>query len=224
MSSEAAMQEVGGTFLPATETHMVEWMKREQQWRGGRLCYQAHKWDMVLRHLPANRHGIAVDVGAHVGTWSMLMVWAFAEVIAFEPSARADIYPHNLRAASNWRLERIALGEHPGRVAMQEIDWSTGGCHVIPGAAGDVEMRTLDSYGFKRIDFLKVDVEGQELPFCRGARATLERCRPWVLIEQKGWNDRHVKDGSRQALAWLKEHGAREVDVISGDYLLTFDR
>jgi FkbM family methyltransferase len=213
------VQEVGGTFLPASETHMVEWMLANNQRRNGRLCYQLHKLDMCLARIPANRRRIAVDVGAHVGTWAMNLVDEFEHVICFEPSARAEILPRNMRR-ENYSLLRFALGDAEKRVAMQEIDWSTGGCHVIPGAAGDVEMRTLDSFGFPIVDFLKVDVEGQELPFVRGARETLERCRPFVLIEQKGWNHHHVKDGNRDAAAFLESLGMVVLTQYSGDVLL----
>jgi FkbM family methyltransferase len=208
------VKKVGNTWLPATETHMVEWMEKQQQWRHGKLCYQLHKYDLAMKYV--TKRDVAVDVGAHVGTWSMLMVHDFQHVIAFEPSARAEIYPLNVEK-ENYALHRMALSDHAGTVAMQEIDWSTGGCHVIAGREGDIECDTLDSFGLETVDFLKIDVEGHELPMVNGAIETIKRCRPVVLIEQKGWNHNHVKDGNRDAVKFLQSLGMKVATEYSGD-------
>jgi hypothetical protein len=44
-------------------------------------------------------------------------------------------------------------------------------------------MRTIDSYGFDDVDFIKIDVEGAELGVLRGAKETIKRCRPAVQME-----------------------------------------
>lgn len=46
-----------------------------------------------------------------------------------------------------------------------------------------VTMRTIDSYGFDDVDFIKIDVEGAELGVLRGAKETIKRCRPAVQME-----------------------------------------
>jgi hypothetical protein len=58
--------------------------------------------------------------------------------------------------------------------------------HVDGAAHDQVELRTLDSFGLTRLDFLKVDVEGMELQVLRGAADTLRRTRPILYVE----NDR----------------------------------
>ncbi len=82
---------------------------------------------------------------------------------------------------------------------------------------------TLDSYGFGQVDFIKIDVEGYELPVNQGAVETLRRCRPIVVIEQKG-NDTAVYGGrTNEALERLRGLGARELKVISGDYVMGWE-
>jgi FkbM family methyltransferase len=46
-----------------------------------------------------------------------------------------------------------------------------------------VQCRTLDSYGLDEVGFIKIDVEGHEQKVLKGARETIERCRPTVYVE-----------------------------------------
>ena len=46
-----------------------------------------------------------------------------------------------------------------------------------------VPARTIDSYNFKDVDCIKIDVEGSELLVMQGAKDTIERCRPSVQVE-----------------------------------------
>jgi FkbM family methyltransferase len=52
---------------------------------------------------------------------------------------------------------------------------------------GSITLTTLDlvvqSRGLERLDLIKVDVEGAELPLLRGAEATLRRYHPWIIAE-----------------------------------------
>ena len=47
----------------------------------------------------------------------------------------------------------------------------------------DVEMRTLDEFGLMGVRFIKADVEGSEREVLDGARATIVRDRPIILLE-----------------------------------------
>lgn len=54
---------------------------------------------------------------------------------------------------------------------------------MAPG--DDVEMRTLDSFQFADVDFIKVDCEGFEENVLVGACDTILRCHPTIIVEQK---------------------------------------
>jgi hypothetical protein len=79
----------------------------------------------------------------------------------------------------------------------------TGTAHIGPAAAGQealkVGLRSLDSlaaeHRLDRVDLIKIDVEGGERQALDGARATLARFRP-VLVLETG----HEADGDRQAI------------------------
>ena len=46
-------------------------------------------------------------------------------------------------------------------------------------------MKPLDSFEFDSIDYIKVDVEGFELQFLKGAAETIKRTKPVLNIEIK---------------------------------------
>jgi hypothetical protein len=57
-----------------------------------------------------------------------------------------------------------------------------------------VETCTLDSFGFTEVDLLKIDVEGHEMAVLAGARETISRCLPWLIIEALDEQQDRVRD------------------------------
>jgi FkbM family methyltransferase len=87
----------------------------------------------------------------------------------------------------------------------------------------DVPQTTIDASvpdGY-RVDLLKIDVEGAELGVLRGARATVERSDPTVVIEFGRHAAEHYGGGPRQLLELLTELGLRLFDIDgNGPYTL----
>jgi FkbM family methyltransferase len=135
-----------------------------------------------------------VDAGAHVGFWSYYLASQFRTVHAFEPSELfAYCFERNVRA-KNVVLHRVALGDAQGAIDLEIVPDNTGATHVRPGTGGMIPMKRLDDYGLDEVDFLKVDVEGYERRVLEGARQTLLRCTPVVIIEQKDFAGRYGDD------------------------------
>jgi FkbM family methyltransferase len=77
-----------------------------------------------------------------------------------------------------------AFGEAPGVCHVVEVQAGNCGAHrVDPGGA--VPVQTIDSLGLEP-DCIWLDIEGYELKALKGARETIERCRPVVCVEEKG--------------------------------------
>jgi FkbM family methyltransferase len=154
----------------------------------GKGTYQIKKIRVAMEHVKwFHDHHVAIDVGAHVGLWAMQLAKRFRVVRAFEPVAsyreclainapEAVVYP-------------FALGARSGRVAMHVPKLNggldTGGTHVGGDGECNVDLKTLDSFDFQNVDFLKIDVEGFEDQVIAGARETILRARPVVIVEQK---------------------------------------
>ncbi len=91
----------------------------------------------------------------------------------------------------NVRVEPVALSDRDGDASLfvhqrPGLD-ALGTLEEKNSAEGServgVELRRLDDYHIEDVGFVKVDVESHEGKMIRGARETLLRCRPVLLIE-----------------------------------------
>lgn len=215
--------EVNGVFLPPMEKHFTESPDVGKR-------YPA--LDAALKVLPAQRRGLAIDVGAHVGLWARWLVREFKHVACFEPIEEyGDILQANLVVGKrpNWSLYRYALGMNNGTVAMQTYPDNTGMAHIMQdGSVGTGSLATMfplddfaDEFASSSPDLIKIDVEGYELEVCRGAKRILTDHRPVVVIEQRGNAAlRFQKADNEEALKYLERLGMKRVEQVHYDWIM----
>ncbi|HEV2984598.1 MAG TPA: FkbM family methyltransferase [Vicinamibacterales bacterium] len=144
---------------------------------------------------------VAVDVGAHIGFFTMHMAAAVGptgRVYAFEPfKAIADLTERSIaenRFGDRVVFERAAVGASSGRARLTypRETLNSGGAYLLrEGAAalsGNLETQVplvaLDDLKLARpVRFLKMDVEGAEPQVVRGAVRLLQEDRPVILSE-----------------------------------------
>lgn len=130
----------------------------------------------------------AVDVGAHVGNHALwLSAVCGLHVVAYEASpSNFALLQENvaLDPGLDVRTHNVALGDAPGTAVMvgsdDDIIW---GKSAVRYGSGDIDVRTLDSYGLDNVSMLKIDVEGNEPQVLKGAVETIMRSRPIVYTE-----------------------------------------
>jgi FkbM family methyltransferase len=139
---------------------------------------------------------IAYDVGAHVGFFSLLLsetVGPAGRVLAFEPQpANAARLLGNIEAndRANIELHAVALSVTPGVGRMSSHSSSLQGA-LVESAPADppadrVAVTSVDALvadGAPPPSFLKIDVEGAEGLVLAGARQTIARHTPAMIIE-----------------------------------------
>jgi FkbM family methyltransferase len=209
-----AMKQVGTWWMPAGETHLEHYLAaREGE-------YQQEHRAISLSFCRQRR--VALDVGAHIGLWSRDLAQAFAQVHAFEPLA--DFRACFLRnvTATNVRLHGFALGRAAGRATMRVAADNSGASHIAAVGDGEVEVRPLDALALPVIDYLKIDVEGFELYVLEGARETLRRCRPVIVLEQKAHSATHFGVEQYAAVEYLKSLGAVVRAQLLDDWVLAW--
>ena len=183
------MKEINGWWLPSGEAYLGRFIRTSGD-------YQKPHRDHALSHV--KNWDVAVDVGAHVGLWAKDFCSKFGMVHCFEPVAEhRECFEKNV-TAKNWSMYPVALGEHEGVVKMAIDPENSGGTHIDAEHDGDIPLKTLDSYGFDAIDFIKIDCESYEVNVLKGAEKTLLRYKPVICIEQKphSWFGHGQYDGA----------------------------
>ena len=145
----------------------------------------------ILPHLVA-RSRVALDVGANKGGYTHTLLGLASAVHAFEPNP--ELIPWLFRLSdTRLTIHPVALGNCTGE-ALLRVPFGLNGRPSKQGATLNertqhrcIEVPTsvccLDDLDLGDIGFIKIDVEGFEARVIDGARETIARCRPVMLIE-----------------------------------------
>ncbi|UOM34836.1 FkbM family methyltransferase [Acuticoccus sp. I52.16.1] len=217
------MKKVGDYWLPDQD---MRWgsnrRKSKAAYAHGGRGEQIHHLEDALASVP--RRTTAIDVGANIGAYVRLLAEAFDHVVAIEPAADAAaclrrniadwgvaerVTVHEIAASD--RDERVAMEAEPGRRTLTR--------HVTPG--GDIPALPIDRLAVCDVAFLKLDVEGYEERALHGARQTILRDRPVIMMEVKVQTDaRYGRAMAAHTLVeslgyrLLRKIGAKEIDWL----------
>lgn len=133
---------------------------------------------------------VVLDLGANVGVFSCILAKDAAKVIAVEPETRnfARLKAHvALNNLDNVECHQVAAGSAATMLHLQLVDGSVGTHHIVPSASAQtvsVSAVCADELVAGRpIRLVKLDVEGYEWEAIQGLRRTLEKDRPFLLVE-----------------------------------------
>ena len=139
-----------------------------------------------------------LDVGAHAGTYSILLSKNSNRVYAFEPTA------HSFRILQSLNLKNVttynlALGDKSGEgevslpIVDGNVDYALASLRTLSineyPASRKQKIRIVkldefkDKIDFSKIDFVKIDVEGFEMQVLLGMQDLLRSKKPELLIE-----------------------------------------
>ena len=191
--------------------------------------------DLIMGLVPRGRN--AVDVGANRGVYTSWISKRAAVVDAFEPQPALAKY---IRSAHlrHVHVHESALSDHVGvaRLLVPDDDGlariaSSDSSDVFSAAAESelgartelgVQLRTLDSFRFVDVGFLKIDAEGHELAVLRGAQETITTSRPIVFVESEA---RHARGAPSNVIELMEErYGYRRTAFVRDWELVDIDR
>lgn len=209
-----------GIYLPDYDTHFQRMLDKSLK-KDNCVRYQWRVRDHAISLLKRRR--TALDIGANVGLWTMDLVNDFTHVHSFEPVLDFQQCLTKNTKKSNYTLHRVALGETESEIDMVITPENTGHSHVNTESfgKGTIPMHLLDSYNFNEVDLIKVDCEGYEVPILKGAKETILRNRPILIVEQQ--NHEYQQDRlDLPAVQLLESWGMKRVCNFNKDWILSW--
>jgi FkbM family methyltransferase len=136
-------------------------------------------------YVPAG--GTAVDVGAWYGPWTRRLIRRADRVVAVEPAPRLAAHLRQAFPAVDV-IEAVASDGDGTAVLYVPKAGPVVGTSTVESVDRDseaifVRSVTLDALELAHVTFIKLDVEGHEIPALRGAERTIQRDMPVLLVE-----------------------------------------
>lgn len=176
------------------------------------LRKHARRGERELKLLPSliDPNKIAIDVGANKGVYTHTLSKLCVCVQSFEPHPKMF---HLLTRAlpKNATAHNVAVSDTNGTAELvipsyNKRGLSNQGASLDPSKKNApygfttvaIPSRTIDSYNFTNVGFIKIDVEGFEQAVVRGLLETAKREKPLLMIEIEEW---HTKRPIEDCLA-----------------------
>jgi len=178
-------QIVNGIHLPDHDMHFREQILNNPI-VDGKGTYQYGKLSKSIELCKSRR--FAIDVGAHVGLWTRILVNQFDQVAAIEP------LPTNVQClilnvgddCDNIDIFVNAISLYNGNLSLKIGD-NIATASVCAHEDSDIEVpcKPLDDFNFVDVDFIKIDVEGYENNVIKSGEFTIRKYKPVIVVEQK---------------------------------------
>ena len=132
-----------------------------------------------------------LDVGARRAVWYRHIAEYFPteEAHLFEPTNAMRKVKDFHQVYPNATIHRVALSDVEGEldfhIDLEKASWSGLVKQKDDGKYKTIKVpvKTIDSYRFKNVGLIKIDVEGNELFTMRGAFKTLQEFKPIIYFE-----------------------------------------
>ncbi|MCB9817844.1 FkbM family methyltransferase [Candidatus Nomurabacteria bacterium] len=172
-------------------TNQNDWIQRIQSTTG--QFYEIGMLIDIEKRLKISENNVIIDAGAYIGNHSLFFATHCnaSKVISFEPSSESYKSLQNNIELNDLdkkiQVYNFALGDKIDKAEIKVVDKDNKGATMVKMASkGDVKVVTLDGFLLKdlsKIDLIKVDVEGMEIPLLKGALKTIEKFTPLLYIE-----------------------------------------
>ena len=143
----------------------------------------------LIKNMVKSNHTV-LDIGAHIGYFTIIMARQAKQVYAFEPEPRNfhTLQKNvNLNELSNVKLYNRAVAEHNYKTKLHLCHTSSGMHRLYPSRwckEGTIEVETISiNEIIEDADFIKMDIEGAELGALKGMKKLLEKNGPPIIME-----------------------------------------
>lgn len=197
------------------DSHLSKWVKDSK-----RLDFDQNALPVVL---PFIKEGdIVLDAGANIGCYSYAFLEKIGEngfLYAFEPANESfECLEYNLGKRENVELINKALSYKDGYCKVIRLSNNVGMnfCEEVKGANWDVCVTTIDSLKLNKLDFIKLDVEGDELNVLIGGYNTITKFKPNMYIEINEHTLKRKELTKLDIFNWLDKNGYTYKNIYDG--------
>ena len=149
-----------------------------------------------------------VDVGAYLGNHSVYFSNYFKGVVSFEPNPYSyDLLKINTKQKKNIKIYNFGLSNKNSTEDFYNYEFNHGGSSVIKSKKTPYTKHRAKFYSFdklnlkKKIDLIKIDVEGNELNVLKGMKGTIQKSSPIILFETQ---KKEIFNGTSAVINYLK--------------------
>ena len=152
--------------------------------------YEPEELEVIRGAFPPG--GVFCDIGANIGNHSVyaLRFLGASQTITFEPNPDAyrllisNLILNDVIDRSDLSLLGLGVaGTSEGGFALAPRSGNLGATRLVRGAGGISTVTVDAALAGRRVDFIKIDVEGMEIDALSGATDTIARCRPPIFVE-----------------------------------------
>lgn len=152
------------------------------------LAYRRYEPEIRRLDDVCGRGGTMIDVGGWYGPWSRRLRRRASALVVIEPTPLHQVLRRTLPPAVE--VIGAAASDRCGEAELWVPDGDTGVHGVsslhrrdVHGESIKVPLVRLDDLGLSQVTFIKIDVDGHEVPVLRGAETMIKQDQPRLLIE-----------------------------------------
>lgn len=167
-----------GTF--SLDTDQDQKMIKNFQLYGG---HSINDKQIIKRYL--SDESIFIDIGAHIGSFSIPISKSVKEVHAIEPTPdtfatlKKNIDANNCK---NITAHNVAIGSKPTQAKLISNEQNRARTYYEPTNEGGTKVVQLTDI-VTEADFIKIDAEGMEVQILLGAESLIQKSRPAIFFE-----------------------------------------
>jgi FkbM family methyltransferase len=163
------------------------WMWPKQDtgaWHGPILNWENDHIHKYFKNV--TNYKTVVTAGANCGLHVRVYAHLFEKVYAFEPHW-LNFYCLSYNTPYNNVFKyQAALGAKSGQfVGMNQEPAGNMGAYTVAIGTGNIPVMTIDSFNLHDVGLIQLDAEGFEGNIIEGAKETIIRCRPVVIVERQ---------------------------------------